>query len=166
MQARYIQGLTIRPLRHGDTETVAAVFARLGSVSRQRRFCGAKPRLSNDDLTALARVDETHHVLVAYVDGDASPAGIARLVRDGGRGEIAFEVADTLQGRGIGSVLARELAADARAAGVTQLVATVCGDNRPVVSLLGRLAQSVDVRWHDGEREFVVSLAEPTASPG
>ena len=154
MQARYIQGLTIRPLRHGDTETVAAVFARLGSVSRQRRFCGAKPRLSNDDLTALARVDETHHVLVAYVDGDASPAGIARLVRDGGRGEIAFEVADTLQGRGIGSVLARELAADARAAGVTQLVA-----------LLGRLARSVDVRWHDGEREFVVSLAEPAASP-
>jgi hypothetical protein len=59
-------------------------------------------------------------------------------------------------------VLARELAADARAAGVTQLVATVCGDNRPVVSLLGRLAQSVDVRWRDGEREFVLSLVEPS----
>ena len=163
MQARHVRGLTIRPLRNGDTETIAAVFARLGSASRQRRFCGAKPRLSDDDLALLARVDETHHVLVAYVPGDPAPAGIARLVRIGGTGEIAFEVADTLQGRGIGSLLARELAADARA-GITQLVATVCGDNRPVVSLLGRLAQSVDVRWNGGEREFVLDLVGPAPS--
>jgi GNAT superfamily N-acetyltransferase len=161
MQARYVRGLTIRPLRNGDTETVSAVFARLGSTSRQRRFCGAKPRLSDGDLAVLARVDETHHVLVAYVEGGSVPAGMARLVRDGATGEIAFEVADELQGQGIGSVLARELAADARAAGITRLVATVCGDNRPVVSLFGRLAQSVDVRWRDGEREFVLSLVEP-----
>ena len=164
MQARYVRGLTIRPLRNGDTETISAVFARLGSTSRQRRFCGAKPRLSDDDLAALARVDETHHVLVAYVQGDAAPAGIARLVRDGATGEIALEVADTLQGRGIGSVLAQELAADARAAGITRLVATVCGDNQPVVSLLRRVAHTLDVRWHGGEREFVLSLVEPAAS--
>ena len=164
MHARYVRGLTIRRLRNGDTATVAALFERLGTASRERRFCGAKPGLSEGDLAALARVDEAHHVLVAYVDGEAEPAGIARLVRDGLSGEIAFEVADTLQGRGIGSVLARELAADARAAGITHLVATVCGDNQPVVSLLRRLAQSLDVRWRDGEREFVLSLVEPTAS--
>ena len=73
MQARYVRGLTIRQLRNGDTDTIAAVFERLGSVSRQRRFCGAKPRLSDDDLAVLARVDETHHVLVAYVDGSDLP---------------------------------------------------------------------------------------------
>src|SRR6476646_10933638 len=158
MQARYVRGLTIRPLRNGDTETVSAVFARLGSASRQRRFCGAKPRLSDGDLAALARVDETHHVLVAYVGGGSAPAGIARLVRDGATGEIAFEVADELQGRGIGSVLARELAADARAAGITELVATVCGDNAAVVSLLRRVADSLQVTWQSGEREFVLGL--------
>jgi ribosomal protein S18 acetylase RimI-like enzyme len=164
MQARYVRGVTIRPLRNADTATVAALFERLGSASRQRRFCGAKPRLSDGDLAALARVDETHHVLVAYMENDAAPAGIARLVRGGATGEIAFEVADALQGRGIGSVLARELAADARAAGITQLVATVCGDNQPVVSLLRRVARSLDVSWRDGEREFVLSLVEPSAS--
>jgi ribosomal protein S18 acetylase RimI-like enzyme len=164
MQARYVRGLTIRPLRNGDTATVSALFERLGSASRQRRFCGAKPRLSDGDLAALARVDGTHHVLVAYVEGETTPAGIARLVRDGAAGEIAFEVADALQGRGIGSLLARELAADARAAGVTRLVATVCGDNQPVVSLLRRVARSLDVSWRDGEREFVLSLVEPSAS--
>jgi|GEM_PF-1654615 GNAT superfamily N-acetyltransferase len=158
MQSRFVEGVTIRPLRDGDTVTVEALFARLGDGSRARRFCGAKPRLSDAELAALARVDATHHVLVAYVDGDPAPAGIARLVRIGRGAEIAFAVADDHQGRGVGSVLGRELAADARAAGLTELVATVCGDNEPVVSLLHRLARSVDVRWRGGEREFVLSL--------
>jgi ribosomal protein S18 acetylase RimI-like enzyme len=83
---------------------------------------------------------------------------MARLVRSGSSAEIAFEVADEHQGRGIGSVLARELAADARAAGITELVATVCGDNEAVVSLLRRVAGSLRVTWQGGEREFVLGL--------
>ena len=55
MQSRYLNGLTIRALRDGDTETVAALFARLGERSRERRFCGAKPRLSDVELATLAR---------------------------------------------------------------------------------------------------------------
>jgi ribosomal protein S18 acetylase RimI-like enzyme len=158
MHARYVDGLTIRPLRNGDTETVATLFARLGDRSRERRFCGAKPRLSTSELEALARVDADHHVLVGYLDWDPEPAGVARLVRDGATAEIAFAVADAYQRRGIGSLLARELAADARAAGIRTLVATVCGDNPPVVSLLRRLGRSLHVQWRDREREFVVGL--------
>jgi len=158
MHARYVDGITIRRLRNGDTDTVATLFARLGARSRERRFCGAKPRLDAAELAALSRVDAEHHVLVAYVGPDSRPAGIARLVREGRSAEIAFEVADEHQGRGIGSVLARELAADARAAGITELVATVCGDNAAVVSLLRRVADSLQVTWQRGEREFVLGL--------
>jgi ribosomal protein S18 acetylase RimI-like enzyme len=158
MQARYVQGLTIRQLRNGDTETVAALFARLGERSRERRFCGAKPSLSAPELARLALVDGEHHVLVGYVDGDPEPAGIARLVRSGRSAEIAFAVADAHQGKGVGSVLASELAADARASGITQLVATVCGDNPRVVALLRRLGNSLDVSWRGRERELVVGL--------
>jgi GNAT superfamily N-acetyltransferase len=158
MNARFVDGITIRPLRDGDTDTVADLFARLGSRSRERRFCGAKPRLAAAELAALARVDADHHVLVAHVERDPRPAGMARLVRAGRSAEIAFEVADEHQGRGIGSVLARELAADARAAGITELVATVCGDNAAVVSLLRRVAGSLQVTWQGGERELVLGL--------
>ena len=158
MQTRYIDGLTIRLLRNGYTATVAALFSRLGSRSREKRFCGAKPRLSDHELTALARVDGDHHVLVGYLDGDPQPAGMARLVRDGAAAEVAFEVADAYQGRGIGTTLARELAADARAAGIRELVATVCGDNPPVVSLLKRVGNSLHVHLRGREREFVVGL--------
>lgn len=158
MQTRYVDGLTIRPLRNGDQDTVAALFARLGSRSREQRFCGAKPRLSELELAALSRVDDRHHVLVGYVDGDALPVAIARLVRVGASAEIAFEVADEHQGRGIGSTLARELAADARAAGIAELRATICGDNPPMVSLLRKVARSFHFAWNGREREFVVGL--------
>ena len=157
MQSRYVNGLTIRSLRNGDTATVSALFARLGERSRERRFCGAKPRLSELELANLARVDRDHHVLVGYVDGDADPVGIARLVRDGSSAEIAFAVADAHQSRGVGSILASELAADARAAGITRLVATVCGDNPRIVALLQRLG-SLDVTWRGNERELVAGL--------
>lgn len=158
MQSRYVDGVTIRPLQSGDTQTVAAVFERLGASSREKRFCGAKPRLPEVELAALARVDGDRHVLVAYADGDPEPVGIARLVRDGAAAEIAFEVVDEHQGRGIGSVLAEELAAVARAAGIRELRATVCGDNPPVVSLLRKVASSLHVSWRGREREFVLAL--------
>jgi ribosomal protein S18 acetylase RimI-like enzyme len=158
MHTRSVDGITIRPLENGDTALVTALFDRLGPLSRARRFGGAKPRLSERELEALARVDRDHHVLVGYVDGDAQPAGIAQLVREGPAGEIAFAVADVHQGRGIGSVLARELACDARAAGIRELRATVAGDNVPLVSLLSRIAQALQVRWLGGEREFILRL--------
>jgi len=162
MQTRHVDGLTIRVLRNGDTATVATLFERLGSRSRERRFCGAKPRLSEHDLALLARVDDTHHVLVGFVDGDPEPVGIARLVRDGRAAEVAFEVADAYQRRGIGTILTRELAADARAAGINELQATVCGDNPPAISLLSRVAQSLHVRWRGGEQELVARLEAGT----
>ena len=151
-------GLTIRSLRDGDTETVSALFARLGERSRERRFCGAKPRLSELELANLARVDRDHHVLVGYLDGDTEPVGNRppRTRRLGGGGRVRRRRL-LPRSRRSGSILASELAADARAAGITQLTATVCGDNPRVLALLQRLG-SLDMSWRGGERELVVGL--------
>jgi GNAT superfamily N-acetyltransferase len=159
MHSRYIDGFVIRPLRDGDAETVLAVFARLGERSRRQRFAGAKPRLPEAELAALARVDRLHHVLVAYVDGDPRPAALARLVRQGEAAEVAFEVADELQGRGIGTALAEALAADARAAGIVEFHATVAGDNRRVISILSRCTRGLRAAWRGGgQLELVAAL--------
>ena len=45
--------LLVRPLRRGDTDTVNAMFERLGQRSRRTRFNGPKPRLSAGDLEQL-----------------------------------------------------------------------------------------------------------------
>ena len=158
MHATYIDGITIRPLRNGDAETVLALFGRLGEQARASRFCGAKPRLSDAEVTLLSRVDSERHVLVGYLDGDPRPAGIARLARDGGTAEVALSVADELRGRGVGTALLEALAADARAAGITSFVATVCGDNPSMLGVLRKLSSSLEVRWLRGEREIVVPL--------
>ncbi|HXY16720.1 MAG TPA: GNAT family N-acetyltransferase [Gaiellaceae bacterium] len=151
--------LLVRPLRHGDVDTVLSVFERLGEESRRSRFNGPKPCLSASELRQLATVDATRHALVAYLAGDRRPVAIARLVRDGNSAEIAFAVADEHQQRGIGSALAAELIADARAAGVTEITALVSSDNPAAVAVLRRIASALDIRLDGPELSIRAAIA-------
>jgi ribosomal protein S18 acetylase RimI-like enzyme len=151
VKAKHGPRLLVRPLRDGDTATVQAVFERLGDESRRARFNGSKPRLGEEELRALAAVDETHHALVAYVDGDPRPVGIARLVRTGASAEIAFEVADAYHGRGIGSALTQELVGDACAAGIVEVTALVRSDNRAAFAVLSRVLGQFELRLEGPE---------------
>jgi ribosomal protein S18 acetylase RimI-like enzyme len=137
-------------LRNGDIETVLAVFRRLDDGTRLNRLNGGRARLSEDEVWQLSRADERHHALVAYVEGDRVPVALARLVRDGHRAEVAFEVANDYQGRGIGSALTYELLADARAAGITEITALVPSDNPAAFALLRRVLQKLEISF-DGQ---------------
>jgi GNAT superfamily N-acetyltransferase len=153
MNAEVIRGITIRPLRNGETGVVQAVFDRLGPQSRRLRFGGAKNILTRGELHHLARVDGEHHVLVAWLRGE--PVGIARLVRDGSVADVAFDVVDSLQGNGVGSVLSQRLAEDARAAGIVTLRATMSPENRASLALMRRMTEGLDVRYAAGQMEVV-----------
>jgi ribosomal protein S18 acetylase RimI-like enzyme len=159
LEPRRAPALFVRPLRNGDTATVAAVFDRLGERSRRARYHGPKPRLTESDLAQLARIDANRHALVAYVAGDPRPVAIARLVRDGDSAEIAFEVVDELQWRGIGTALTAELIADARAAGITEITALVASDNRAALALLRRILDALDIRFEGSELVVRAALA-------
>ena len=141
MRSELIDGITVRPLRNGETDAVQAVFERLGPRSRLSRFGGAKNVLTACDLSQLARVDDRHHVLLALLD--CEPIGIARLVRDGPAAEVAIEVADEWQGRRVGTLLMTRLAEDARAAGIERLHAFVDADNLRSRALMRRAAVRV-----------------------
>ena len=155
-------GLTIvvRPLVNGDVEAVAAVFAGLGDESRRRRFNAAKPCLTDSDLAALARVDSSHHALVAHVLGDTRPIALAQLARTSGEtAEVAFVVADEYQNRGIGSALTRMLLDDARAAGIREITALATGDNRAAVALIRRIADVLEIRLEGPEQSIRAAIA-------
>ena len=148
LTAKHGPVLVVRPLRDGDTRTVAAVFARLSAESRRLRFNGPKPCLPAEELRHLARMDGAHHALVAWVEGDPHPAAIARLARTSrGSAEIAFAVADEYQHRGIGAALAAELVADARLVGITEITALTSPDNPAALALVKRIARVVDVSF-------------------
>jgi len=153
MNAEVIRGITVRPLRSGETDVVQAIFDRLGPRSRLLRFGGAKNVLTQSELKELARVDGDHHVLVAWLAGE--PVGIARLVRDGSAADVAFAVVDSLQGNGVGTVLSQRLAEDARAAGIATLRATMSAENRASLALMKRITDGLEVQYSSGQMEVV-----------
>lgn len=160
MHSEFVAGVTIRPLRRGETDVVQAVFDQLGVHSRLLRFGGAKTALSPAELDQLTLVDGRRHALVAFAG--PVPIGIARLVRDAddpATAEVAYAVADDWQGRGVGTALLERLTADARAAGVTRLRAFLHAENRRSLSLLRRVATIVETRSAGSELEI---LALPT----
>lgn len=132
---------TIRPLRGGDTETVHRVFAQLSARSAFLRFHTGLPRLTPVMAGRLAAVvPGQHEVLVAEHEG--RPVGLARWIRDRADPaavEVAVEVADAVQGRGIGGHLLRAALASARSAGASTVLAHVHPDNGAVVAWLLRL---------------------------
>jgi acetyltransferase len=157
MNTEVIRGITVRPLRSGETAVVQAVFDRLGPRSRLLRFGGAKAVLTSGELDQLALVDGEHHVLVASRNGE--PVGIARLVREGASADVAVAVIDELQGNGVGTVLFGRLAADARAAGITELRATMHADNRASLALMRRATKGLTVRVASSQLEASGSAA-------
>jgi RimJ/RimL family protein N-acetyltransferase len=135
--------LLLRPLRTDDRAGLAALFAGLTPESRYRRFLSPKHELTPRELTYLTDIDHLHHEAFAAVDPrDGSIVGVGRYVHHADRAgvaAVAVEVADELQGMGIGTALARHTVRGARANGFGLLTATTLWANRPAQALLRRL---------------------------
>jgi RimJ/RimL family protein N-acetyltransferase len=156
--------LPIRRLAPGERSAVLQVFAGLSERSRRRRFLGPKPVLRDEEVDRLVDVGCCGREAVAALDPATGEAvGIARYVRDERdptTAEIAFEVVDAWQGRGVGRRLALELAAVAAADGIRHLYASVVTDNAAALALMRRLGH---VEWTSydggGAYDVVVALA-------
>lgn len=134
-------GLALLPLRPGDTATVHDVFAQLSPHSARMRFHTAVPRLTQGMARHLAAVVPGRHEAVVAVLG-GRPVGLGRWLRDGSEPravEVAVEVADAVQGHGIGGRLLREVLASARDAGARAALAHVHAENERMAAWLRRL---------------------------
>ncbi|HEY6780234.1 MAG TPA: GNAT family N-acetyltransferase, partial [Thermoleophilaceae bacterium] len=135
----------------------------LSQTSVQRRFLSAKPRLSRSELRYLTEVDGENHVaLVAEYPGEPvrrliAVARYVRLPEDPLAAEAAIVVGDDWQGRGLGSLLAEQLAEHARAHGIRRFVATMASDNEPAHRLLQRLTRELRAE-HSGDGVDELSL--------
>jgi ribosomal protein S18 acetylase RimI-like enzyme len=126
--------ITIRSLTADDREHVIAVFHKMSQASVRHRFFTAKRELSPTDLAFLGKLADGPDVALVAVQRDRRgerALGIGRYVvlDDPHRAEVAFEVGDADQGRGIGTLLLEHLAILARAGGVETFVAEVEADN-------------------------------------
>lgn len=158
--------LLIRPLAAGDPAPVQAVFAGLSPRSRWLRYHTPLESLRPAMLRHLTALAPDHHVAVLATVGDR-PAGIARWIRDGHpsgqQAEIAVEVVDRFQDRGIGTALLRAAARSAQDAGVQTFVGHVLPENRPARSWARALGARPDPEDPDTLR---VSVSALTGLPG
>ncbi len=131
----------MRPVEPSDRDDLAKLFERLSPQSRHRRFLTPKPTLAPRELAFFTEVDHVaHEAIVAVHECENAIVGVARYVQDGGEGvaELAVEVADDMQNRGIGSALVARTIESAGANGFTRLTAMTLWDNGPARALMRR----------------------------
>jgi GNAT superfamily N-acetyltransferase len=137
--------VVVRPQTREDRPHLAAFFARLSPRSRyQRFFTGMPPKLPSGMLDALANVDGDRHVGLVATRGDRI-LGAARYLRRADTpavADVAFTVADEMHGRGLGSLLMRELQAHARRRGIKRFAFDALATNDAALAV----AQSLGAR--------------------
>lgn len=131
--------VSIRPIERSDAPGLSDFYARLSTESRRLRFlnCGTRPI---DDLArAFAQRDRDGFVGILGEPGprDGAVVAHASVQADGhGGAEIAFAVADELQGRGIGRELMNAVVQHARVHGLRRLSAMLFAENAAMRQLL------------------------------
>lgn len=158
--------MVIRPIRPGDKELLSNGLRRLSDQSAQRRFLSPKRTFSLSELRYLTEVDgKGHFALIALDPTDPVHELIAvgrfvALHDEPDAAEVAIVVGDDWQGRGLGSLLTRQLAHAARVRGIRRFTATMAADNGPAHRLLAKLADHLERRHAgSGVDELVLDLA-------
>jgi acyl-CoA synthetase (NDP forming)/RimJ/RimL family protein N-acetyltransferase len=145
----------LRPITPADAEALQRMHVAQSPESTFLRFFGPMPRLTEGLLRQFTQVDHTNQVaIVALIGGEI--VGLASYDRVAeGQAEVAFNISDAHQGRGLGSVLLEHLAAAARDRGIFRFVAEVLPQNRKMVAVFREAGYEVTNRFDHG----VIALA-------
>ncbi|HYU14694.1 MAG TPA: GNAT family N-acetyltransferase, partial [Candidatus Acidoferrum sp.] len=148
------ESILVRAIRPADKPLLLDLFRRLSPRSVRFRFMSARRGLSDEELVYLTEVDFAKHVALVAVSRNAGEerfVGVGRYVATDASGrtaEVAFEVADPEQGRGIGTMLLEHLARIAHPLGVTHFEAEVLAQNSQMLDVFGdsgfELKQALD----------------------
>lgn len=158
----------IRPIAAEDTGTMVAGFERLSEPSRRARFFTGIQRLSQTQLAYLTQLDHhNHEAIAAATAATREGIGVARFVRSREQpehAEVAVTIADSWQGRGLGSVLLRRLAQRARDEGITRFTADLMAGNHAMLALIRKLGPT-DVHQNGPIVTVGVDITSTTGSP-
>ena len=153
----------VRPIRPTDGDGIRRFHAAQSDESIYMRFFAPLRQLSDNDVFRFTHVDYADRVaLVATMREEI--IGIGRYDRiDGRTAEVAFNISDHFQGKGIGSVLLEHLAAIAQEFGIARFTAEVLPQNRKMLSVFPDAGYDVKRHIEDGVVEVGFDI-EPTDS--
>src|SRR5690625_415678 len=149
--------MRIRPIAPQDAAALQEFHMSQSEQSQYFRFFAPINQLSKTDLHRFTNVDHHDRVALVLVDGvDILAVGrYDRLVEDerfpdGDVAEVAFNVSDKVQGRGLGSILLEHLAAAGRERGIGRFLADVLPSNTRMLRVFSDAGYDVKQRFDDG----------------
>jgi acetyl coenzyme A synthetase (ADP forming)-like protein len=151
--------LGLRAPTAGDVGALVAFFSGLSERSLYLRFHGIR-RVDRALVEHFVDPDwQEQGVLVGELGGSIVAVAEYMRLRDESSAEVAFSVADELQGRGIGTRLLEQLASRAAAAGIESFVAEVLAENRQMLSVFQRAGFEIARELEGGEVEVRFPIA-------
>jgi RimJ/RimL family protein N-acetyltransferase len=155
--------LRLRPVRPDDGEALGQLYARLSEESRYLRYFAFSPRAR--EVARVLRADhDNEFVLVAESGGRLSgAASYSRDPKSPDRAEVAFTIADALQGRGIGTRMLETLAGIAREHRIRIFDAYVLQSNDRMMRVFLDSGFEVERRLEDGVFHVVLALEDSGA---
>lgn len=165
----------LRAVQPEDRGAFQRGFRQLSPEAVYHRFFQTKAHLTDAELSYLTEVDFHDHVaLVVELDQDIETprgrhgpgelVGVGRFVRQPAgpaeRAEVAFTVADELQGRGVATQLLAHLAGIARGLGIRTFVAEVLPDNRAMLEVFEHSGLDPTERVVDGVVHVEIPLGD------
>jgi len=158
-------GSTLRlraPAQH-DAGALTDFFSALSKHSFYQRFHGFR-RVDDELVAHFLEPDWRERGVLAGLlveDGVERVVAVAEYMRlrDPSAAEVAFAVADELQGRGVGTRLLEQLAERAAAQGIERFVADVLPDNRAMLGVFQEAGFEVTRELHPGELEVQFPIA-------
>lgn len=151
--------LVVRPLRPSDWCAVHELLDGLSHDARYLRFLRPLPDIPDWAVDSLCRPDDRDHVARIATSDRGRAAGIAQYFVhpiDPTIAEVAVTVATAYQRKGIGRVLLRRLAVEARATGIRSFTYVASPQNRAAMGLMHSLGATS--HFSDGLIEGVVAL--------
>ncbi|HIZ37715.1 MAG TPA: GNAT family N-acetyltransferase [Candidatus Ruania gallistercoris] len=142
--------MRIRPIHPGDGDALQRFHSRQSPESVYLRFFAPLTRLPDKDLHRFTHVDHRDRValVVTWQDEIIAVGRFDQIA--GGDAEVAFNVSDSAQGKGLGSVLLEHLAAAGRELGVRRFVADVLPQNSRMLRVFTDAGYDVEQTYDDG----------------
>jgi len=153
----------IRPVRADDEEAVLAFYRGLSERSLWFRFFGGGPNLEKAARWAIDVDYESRYGLVATTGIDHEVVGHGSYSRiDEEHAEVAFAIADQVQGHGLGTILLAHLAEVADANGISIFHAEVLPENHAMADVFRESGFAVKTSTKPGVVvfEFPAALSE------
>jgi acetyltransferase len=163
--------VALRDIRPEDEAALTALYERLSPQTAYQRFFTVMRRLPPNWGHILANVDYDRRMAIVALGPTGELIGVARYVYDdrAREAEMAIVIEDPWQGRGLGTLLLRELVAYAEGKGIRRFRAYVLADNLRMLKLLRRGTRILERKLESGMVSLLLAPIrhpEPAAEPG